>query len=103
MFADLTSRVAALERDLLDFPVTYYFGDADERFSWPAQVEYVVGIANRATRLESSEGSPFYAALLREALEDLARTTAILFYQQSDLPTEATFKAQARDHRVDNG
>ena len=97
LYAELTSRVVAVERDLVGLPVTYYFAESDERFSLAATIPYLVDIARRGS-IASEERVRLRAQQLFEAIEDLAQTTAALFPRTRADSTDAVFAAYARDH-----
>ena len=99
LFAELTSRLVAVERDLVGLPVTYYFAESDERFSIASVVPYLLDLARRGSRLED-ERTRLRAQLLCDALDDFAETTAARFPQTRAHSTDAIFAAYARDHEV---
>jgi hypothetical protein len=103
LFAELTSRVVAVERDLVTLPVTYYFAESEERFSLAMAIPYLVDIANRGSRVEGEKRVRLRAQLLVDAIEDLAQTTAALFPQTRADSTDAIFDAYARDHVIARG
>jgi hypothetical protein len=47
VYAELTSRLIAVERDFVSFPITYYFVEPDPRFSLAATAPYLVELAER--------------------------------------------------------
>jgi hypothetical protein len=97
ILSELTSRLIAVERDLVNFPVTYYFVEADQRFSLAATAPYLVELAERG----SSAGVPprirVRAKLLKEALGDLATTSRSFHGAEGEAPA-ALLEAFARDH-----
>ena len=99
LYADLTSRVVAAERDLVALPVTYYFAERDERFSMAAVAPYLLELARRGVS-EGEEQVRLRAHLLVDALDDFAQTTAAYFPQTRADSTDAIFAACARDHVV---
>jgi hypothetical protein len=98
VYAELTSRLVAIERDLVNFPIAYYFTEGDERFALPAVAPYLLDLARRGTRPAASEPVRLRARLLMEAIEDLARTTADRFHGVRGSSTEEVLEAYARDH-----
>jgi Ion channel len=80
ILADLVSRVVAVERDLVTFPVSYYFREDDERFSLPAVAPYLIDLAARSQAGAVPEHVRFRARMLSAAIEDLAGSTGRLFY-----------------------
>jgi hypothetical protein len=97
LYADLTSRLVTVERDLVNFPVAYYFSEADERFSLAAVAPYLLELADRGLGEDMPAEVRLRAGMLRDALEDLAVTTARRFHG-SPGPVEAVLRAYARDH-----
>jgi voltage-gated potassium channel Kch len=100
LLAELTSRLIAVERDLVHFPISYYFSAGDPRFSLPVAAPYLLEVARRGM----DEGQPnavrFRARLLMQAIDDLARTTATRFHGSGATTPEELLRAYARDHRV---
>ncbi|GAA4880333.1 potassium channel family protein [Actinomycetospora straminea] len=100
VYADLTSRLVACERDLVTFPITYYFHDDDARFALPAVMEHLLDVADRARRQTTSAEAHFHGGLLLRAIDDFAAGIAC----RSRLPAGATTRdvlaAYARDHAV---
>jgi len=97
VFAELTSRLVAVERDLVNFPITYYFAEADPRFALPAAAPYLLELGRRGTADEQPEGVRLRARMLLQALDDLARTVAD-FHGRREGTTEERLRAYARDH-----
>ena len=100
ILAELTSRLVAVERDLVHFPISYYFSAADPRFSLPVAAPYLLEIARRGM----SEAQPmivrFRARLLMKAIDDLAKTTATRFHGSGATTPEELLREYARDHLV---
>jgi hypothetical protein len=99
LYEELTSRLVAVERDLVNFPITYYFADGDERFSLPAVAPDLLALAEAGSR-EPSAGTRLRARLLREAVDDFAATTATGFHGSSAATTAELLQAYAQDHRT---
>jgi len=97
LYQELTSRLIAVERDLVNYPITYYFAEADERFSLPAVAPYMLDLAERGTA-DASGHVRLRARLLRKAIEDFAATTASGFHGMAGATTEELLHAYARDH-----
>jgi hypothetical protein len=100
LYADLTARLVAIERDLVHFPAAYYFAESDERFSLAAVAPYLLDLARRGTGPEVPEPVRLRAVLLRDALDDFANTTADRFHRVRADSTEAILEAYARDHMI---
>ena len=100
LLAELTSRLVAVERDLVHFPISYYFSVADVRFSLPAAAPYLLEISRRAADESGSESVRFRARLLMQAVHDLARTTANRFHGAEGEGPEELLHGYASDHQV---
>ena len=98
LYAELTLRLTAIERDLIDFPATYYFADRDERFSFAATAPYLLQVARRGAEGEVSEAGRLRAELLANALDDLAETLRERFPHIRAGSTDDVFAAYAKDH-----
>jgi voltage-gated potassium channel Kch len=98
LLAELTSRLVAVERDLVHFPISYYFSAGDQRFSLPVAAPYLLEIARR--RMDEAEpiAVRFRARLLMQAIDDLARTTAMRFHGSGATTPDELLSAYARDH-----
>ena len=101
LYADLTSRLAAVQRDLVTFPVTYYFRDEDERFILAAQVPYLLELADHGASDRQDPALRLRAAMLRRAVDDLAAVTAERFHGHAGASTADVLRAYARDHCVE--
>jgi hypothetical protein len=80
ILAELTSRLVAVERDFVNFPITYYFVESDERFSLAAAAPHLLELAERGAAPGRPGSVRLRALLLGEALGDLATTTARGFH-----------------------
>jgi hypothetical protein len=98
LYADLTSRLVSVERDLVTFPIAYYFSAADDRFALSASMPYMLELAERGRAEDKAFGVRLRATLLREAVDDFARTTATRFHGDDSESTEELLAAFARDH-----
>jgi hypothetical protein len=98
IFADLTSRVIMLKRDLVAFPIAYYFGETDNRFSLPAALPFLWDLACRGSHPEVDKRARLRAVMLRDALADLASTAAERFHGDPSEDTGDLLRAYARDH-----
>ena len=97
---ELVPRLVVVERDLVAFPVTFYFAVSDERFSLAAALP---ALERARTQLERGRTGPAevreHVRVLGEALDDLAATIAS-HLRVAGLGTAAVFDAYARAHRV---
>ena len=96
LYQELTSRLIAVERDLVNFPITYYFAEADERFSLPAVAPFLLELAEHGTA-DPSGHVRLRARLLHRAIADFAETTASGFHGTAGASTEELLDAYARD------
>jgi hypothetical protein len=80
IFADLVSRLVAVERDLVSFPVSYYFREDDQRFALPAIAPYLIDLAARGQAEGVPERVRFRARMLSAAIDDFAGSVGRLFY-----------------------
>ena len=100
LLAELTSRLIAVERDLVHFPISYYFSAGDPRFSLPVAAPYLLELARRGMDEAQPKSVRFRARLLMQAIDDLARTTATRFHGSGASTPEELLRAYARDHQV---
>ena len=97
VYAELTSRLVAVERDFVNFPITYYFVEADERFALAAVAPHLLELAARGRADGRPEAVRLRARLLEEALADLAATTAQGFHRARGDSPAALLRHYARD------
>ena len=98
VYAQLTSRLVAVERDLVTFPVTYYFHEDDERFALPASMGHLLELAEKGERSGAPSEVRFHAATLRRAIDDFAASVAERFHGHRAGSTREVLEAYARDH-----
>ena len=100
VLAELTSRLVAVERDLVHFPISYYFSARDPRFSLPVAAPYLLEVARRGLDEAQPMIVRFRSRLLMQAIGDLARTTATQFHGSGATTPEELLREYARDHLV---
>jgi voltage-gated potassium channel Kch len=100
VYADLTSRLVACERDLVTFPITYYFHDDDARFALPAVMEHLLDLAEQARRQSTSTEAHFHGGLLLRAIDDFAASIVGRFRVPDGGSTRDVLEAYARDHDI---
>lgn len=100
VYADLTSRLVACERDLVTFPITYYFHDDDVRFALPAVMGHLLDLAEQARRQTISPDAHFHSGLLLRAIDDFAASIVGRFRVQGGGSTRDVLEAYAGDHAV---
>jgi voltage-gated potassium channel Kch len=103
VYADLTSRLVASERDLVTFPITYYFHDDDIRFALPAAMEHLLELAEEARRQAGSPEAHFHGRLLLRAIDEFAASLAERFHLPNRGSTREVLDAYARDHATEVG
>ena len=98
LYADLTGRVVTAERDLVSFPIAYYFAQSDDRFSLSAAMPYVWKLAVAGTGEGGDERIRLRATILRDAVGDFAVTVADRFHGDETDETRQMLESYARDH-----
>ncbi|GAA5162230.1 hypothetical protein GCM10023321_47510 [Pseudonocardia eucalypti] len=101
VYADLTSRLIASERDLVTFPVTYYFRDDDHRFALAGAIGRLLTLAEEAREQCVSPEVRFHGELLLRAIDDFAASIAERFQLPNGGRAREVLDAYARDHRLD--
>ena len=100
LLAELTSRLVAVERDLVTFPVSYYFRERDERFSLAVAMPWLLGLAERCSGPAARPELRLRALMLRAAIEDFGRTAAARAGSSPADSPDDLVAAYARDQRV---
>jgi hypothetical protein len=98
IYAELSTRLVAVERDLVNFPVTYYFAEADPRFSLAVAMPYLVQLGEQARDPGVPARIRVRAAVLRDAVNDFAATISARFHRARSEATAESLAAYARDH-----
>ena len=101
IYSELTSRLVNVERDMVAFPIAYYFTESDDRFALPAAMCYLNEVALRGADETVDERARLRAAMLRDAIQDFAVTAAKRFHGQRGDDTRESLRAYARDHLRD--
>ena len=101
LFAELLSRLVAVERDLVQIPVSYYFTERDDRFSLPSVMPWLLGMVGRGLAADVPAATRLRAEMLSAAIDDFARTTAERFHGGTEAPTAELLERYARDHLGD--
>lgn len=99
LYAELASRLIAVERDLVKFPIAYYFAETDRRFALSSALPHLVELAERGVSAGNPDEVRLRAAMLLEAIEDFAQTVADRFLSSPGPSTDETLRAFAHDHR----
>ena len=98
VYAELSSRLVAVERDLVNFPVTYYFAENDQRFSLALAMPYLIELAEHGRDPGAPARVRIRAAVLRDAVDDFAATISARFHGARSEATAESLAAYARDH-----
>ncbi|HEV2058520.1 MAG TPA: potassium channel family protein [Solirubrobacteraceae bacterium] len=98
MFTELTSRIVAVERDIVAIPASYYFRDPDERLLLSAQLPFLRVLTARASAGGEDAGTAQRAAMLRTAIDDLLLTIARRLHGRRGVDPDEALRMFARDH-----
>ena len=98
VYSELMSRLVAVERDMVTFPVAYYFAEADPRFALAAAMPPLLRLADAGRGEDVAEPVRLRATMLRAAIGDFARTTAARFHGSAAESTEELLDDYAHDH-----
>ena len=92
---ELHARLTVVERDLVAYPIAFYFAELDRRFSLPDTLPVLATLIAGVDDRELSPRGRLHAAILREAIDDFA-ATARGFPGYGGLSARATPSAGAR-------
>lgn len=96
---ELASEVTAVEGDLTQFPITYYFHNSEKRNSLPVALPYLLCPAERVGGEGSAPEVRLRAAMLRGAIEDFSnRVASKAFLGLPSASTWEALEAYAEDH-----
>jgi hypothetical protein len=98
VYSELTGRLVAVERDLVAFPIAYYFAEPDDRFALPVAMPYLFDLACAGAQPGVDPRARLRAVMLRDAIRDLASTAAKRFHGYPGASTRDSLAAYARDH-----
>src|SRR3954469_7156098 len=98
VYSELMTRLVSVERDMVTFPVAYYFTEADSRFALPAAMPSLLRLAEAGCGADVPSPVRLSATMLREAIGDFARTIAARFHGSAADDTEDLLDDYARDH-----
>ena len=98
MFTELTSRIVAVERDIVSIPASYYFRDPDERLLLSAQLPFLREVVRQAERDDEDDGRRQRARALSIAIDDLLLTIAHRLHGERDMEPDEAMRLFARDH-----
>ena len=103
VYMDLITSIVTGERDMVTFPISYYFSQNDERFSLSLALPYVWELAVRGAEPDVDDRVRLRAVMLRDAVGDFAATVADRFHGHETEDTEDLLAAYARDHLKEPG
>ena len=98
LYAELTSSLIAVERDLVKFPIAYYFAESDPRFALSATLPTLRELAEGGARLGNPPSVRLRASMLGQAIDDFARTVENRFLSRPHRSTLEALAAFAHDH-----
>jgi hypothetical protein len=101
LLSELTSRIIAIERDLVAIPSSYYFAEHDDRFSLAAELGYLRRLAHEHTADGGDAATIQRAHMLDTAIDDLLLTIARLLRDGEPFDADRVLADFARDHRKD--
>lgn len=101
LYADLTSRLVAVARDLVKFPITYYFAETDPRVALAAAMPVLDEIAERGRTDGNPDSVRLRAEMLHEAIEDFGHVVLDRFVLDRHDHVDDAIAGFAHDHRHD--
>jgi hypothetical protein len=101
VYSELMTRLVSVERDMVTFPVAYYFTEADSRFALPAAMPSLLRLAEAGCGEDVPGPVRLRATMLRESIGDFARTVATRFHGSAAQDTQELLDDYARDHLLD--
>jgi hypothetical protein len=102
VYSELMSRLVSVERDMVTFPVAYYFTEPDSRFALPASMPSLLRLAEAGCGGDVPAPVRLRATMLRDAIGDFARTIARRFHGSASEHTAELLDDYARDHLVEH-
>ena len=101
MLSDLTSRLVAVQTDLIHFPISYYFRSSHERFELSSAMPFLLHLADEGASEDCSSGVRMRANMLRGAIDDFSATVGSRFLNLApSAPPERVLVAYARDNNL---
>jgi hypothetical protein len=96
---DLASQLVAIQGDVVQFPVTYYFYDDETRSSLPVAMPYLDRLATRTSGPECPTEVRLRAAMLRAAVDEFSSMVTSQYCRGSfTTSTGKILEVYARDH-----
>ncbi len=100
MLEGMTSGLLRIRTDIVQFPVTYYFHNDKEKYSFPVAVPHLLDLAKRANAEDQPTEVRLRALTLLKAIEDFSGVlgSKTLLGLSSDDPTREVLGVYTRDH-----
>ena len=98
MFMELTSRIVAVERDIVSIPASYFFRDPDERLLLSAQLPFLREVVSHAVATDEDKAAAQHARALSIAIDDLLLTIAHRLHGADGIEADEAMRLFARDH-----
>jgi len=98
MFSELTSRIIAVQRDIVAIPASYYFRDPDERLLLSAELPFLRELVRHVARDGDDTATARRARMLSQAIDDLLLTIARRLHGRDDVEPGEGLRMFARDH-----
>jgi len=98
LFSELTSRIIAVQRDIVATPASYYFRDPDERLLLSAELPFLRGLARDVSHNGADTATVQRARMVSQAIDDLLLTIARRLHGQHDVEPAEGLRMFARDH-----
>ena len=103
LLADLTARLVAVQGDLAQFPVTYYFHTGDERAALPATMRDLLHLAESAASPDCPPAVRLQGTMLERAIQDFVAEIGPRFLDLPTTPADDVLRAYAADHLYEYG
>jgi len=98
MFSELTSRIIAVQRDIVAIPASYYFRDPDERLLLSAELPFLRELTHEVAHNGDDTATVQRARMLSQAIDDLLLTIARRLHGRDDGGPDEGMRMFARDH-----
>lgn len=99
LLADLAADIIRLRVDFIHFPLIYYFHADTEGASLPRSMLQLIRLSERASEESQSGPTRLSAAILKQAIGDIAKILALRFLKEAkDKDPAEVFRAMRRDH-----
>jgi hypothetical protein len=99
LLSDLALDVIRTRVDFIHFPIIYYFHSGTDHVSLALALRHMNRFAEAGLKTEGADRVRLAAAMLSEALRDLAQVLANRFVHGNADDPDAVFRAVAAEHR----